>query len=602
MVTSAVFFALFSPRRGPQAGPRHLYNIRFSPTPDAMNSLLRSLAAGALAASLLAGCASAPPLPPHTAVINLVALNDFHGNLEPSAFSYEGARDRRETTVQAGGIDALGATLQAWRKQDSELLLVAAGDLVGASPSISAMWADEPTLGALDLLGLRVSALGNHEFDLGRAELLRQQKGGCVSPRASKACQYAPNYGGARFSYLAANVLDMVTRKPIMPAYKIETAHGVRVAFIGAVLKDTAALSLPSSVSGLEFGDEADAINRQLPELRKQGVGVFVVLIHQGGRTTDDFDQPGCSHLTGPIVDVVKRLDPAIRLVVSGHSHKGYLCQVDGRTVTQAETAGHVLSRIRLTVDTASNSVRDVSASNEIVLPGRYPADPALDAYLARARARGTAALARPVARLAVPVVPLDKDDVDESPLGDLVADATLHAGLPFGAQIAFMNIGGIRHDLETGKDGRVTVGHVQTVLPFVNTVVVMNLTGAQIVTLLEQQWQGAATDARGLLQVSQGFRYQWNPKLPEGGRVVPGSVTLHGVPLEPDSPYRVALTNFLAEGGDFFPMFTNGRSRADTGIYLSDAVAAYLASRDQLGKPAGATQSQGRIARAPQP
>ncbi|MBA5688376.1 bifunctional metallophosphatase/5'-nucleotidase [Rugamonas apoptosis] len=565
-----------------------------------MNSLLRPLAAAALAA-LLAACASPPP-PPHTAVINLVALNDFHGNLEPSAYTYTSARDRRETTAQAGGIDALGAALQAWRKDDSELLLVGAGDMVGASPSISSMWADEPAVGALDLLGLRASALGNHEFDLGRAELLRQQKGGCVSPRADKACQFAPNYGGAHFSYLAANVLDMVTRKPIVPAYQIETAHGVRVAFIGAVLKDTAALSLPSSVSGLEFTDEANAINALLPELRKQGVGVFVVLIHQGGRTTDYFDQPGCDHLTGPIVDIVKRLDPAIRLVVSGHSHKGYLCQVDGRVVTQAETAGHVLSRIRLTVDTADNRVRAISASNEVMLAGRYPADPALDAWLARVRARGTAALARSVGRLAVPVVPLDKDDVDESPLGDLVADATLQAGAPFGAQIAFMNLGGMRHDLAAGKDGSVTLGQVQTVLPFVNTVVVMNLTGAQIATLLEQQWQGDYGDKHMLLQVSDGFGYQWNPKLPVGSRVVPGSVTLHGVPLEPDSPYRVATNNFLAEGGDAFPMFTSGRSRANTGIYLSDAVAAYLTRRDQLHKPAGSKYSLGRIQRAPQP
>jgi 5'-nucleotidase len=574
--------------------PRLPYNV-------AMNTIFRPLAAAALAA-LLAACASPPPAPPNTAVVNLVALNDFHGNLEPTPFTYSSARARGETTAQAGGIATLGAALQAWRKDDQELLLVGAGDLVGASPSISAMWADEPALGALDLLGLRASALGNHEFDLGRAELLRQQKGGCASPRPDKACQFAPNYGGAHFSYLAANVIDMVTRKPIVPAYKIETAHGVRVAFIGAVLKDTAALSLPSSVSGLDFTDEANAINAVLPELRKQGVGVFVVLIHQGGRTADAFDQPGCDHLTGPIVDVVKRLDPAIRLVVSGHTHKGYLCRVDGRVVTQAETAGHVLSRIRLTVDTAANRVREVSASNEVMLAGRYPADPALDAYLAHARARSAAALARPVGRLAVPVVPRDKDEVDESPLGDLVADAMLQAGAPFGAQLAFTNLGGMRHDLEAGRDGRVTMGQVQTVLPFVNTVVVMNLTGAQITALLEQQWQGGDGGARALLQVSDGFSYQWNPSLPAGGRVVPGSVTLHGVPLEPDSPYRVATNNFLAEGGDFFPLFTSGRGRADTGIYLSDAVAAYLTRRDQLGKPAGSQQSLGRIARAPQP
>lgn len=552
-------------------------------------------------AVLLAGCAAPPPsLPPNTAVINLVALNDFHGNLEASKFSYTSVRDRREHTVEAGGIDTLGAALQAWRQQDPELLLVGAGDLVGASPSLSAMWADEPTIGALNLLGLRASALGNHEFDAGRVELLRQQKGGCASPRADKACRYTPDFGGARFSYLGANVIDMVTRKPILPAYRIEQAHGVKIAFLGAVLRDTAELSLPSSVAGIEFADEADSINRLLPELRKQGVGVFVVLIHQGGKTSDYFDQPDCSHLNGPIVEVVKRLDPAIRLVVSGHTHKAYLCQVDGRTVTQSDMGGHVLSRIKLTVDTAANGVRDVSVSNEVMTPGQYPADPALTRYLAEARARSNAVLARPVARLAVPLVEHKQEGADEMALGDLVADANLAAARPFGAQIAFMNRNGMRQDLEAGKDGRTTLGQVLKVLPFANTVVVMNLTGAQIVALLEQQWHGDKAADRGLLQPSEGFGYEWNPNLPEGSRVVPGSVTLHGVPLEPDSPYRVAVNNFLAEGGDSFPMFLNGRNRADTGLRETDALVNYLVKRDELGKPAGTAQAQGRIRRVP--
>ncbi|WP_373990717.1 bifunctional UDP-sugar hydrolase/5'-nucleotidase [Duganella sp. BuS-21] len=550
-----------------------------------------SVAGIALAASLaivLAGCASRPAAPNLTE-IQLVTLNDFHGNLEASKYTWDSVAGGGERVIQAGGIDTLGAALQAWRKQDPELLLVGAGDLIGASPAISSMWADEPTIGAMNLLGLRATSVGNHEFDQGRIELLRQQKGGCVSPRADKACKFEGTYQGAQFQYLAANVIDMVTRKPVLPAYKIETAHGVKVGFIGTVLREAAESALASGIAGLEFVDEADAINRQLPELRKQGVGVFVVLLHQGGRTTDKFDQQECANLTGPITNVVKRLDPAIRLVISGHSHQGYLCKVDGRMVTQADMGGHVLSRIKLTVDTETNSVRDLSATQEVMVPGTWPADPALTAYLKKSRERSTAALAQPIATLAVASVKREKESARESALGDLVADSMLYAARPFGAQIALQNPGGIRQDLETTEGNRVTLGHAMAVLPFGNTMVAMNLRGAQIVDLLEQQWIGGREAKRGLLQVSDGFWYEWDPTQPEGSRVLPGSVKLNGVPLQMDSSYRVVTNNFLAEGGDGFPGFSKGSNRAPTSIRDIDALTSYLIKREQDKQPAGA-------------
>ncbi|MBV7536422.1 bifunctional metallophosphatase/5'-nucleotidase [Duganella sp. sic0402] len=552
---------------------------------------------GMTLAALLGGCAWLPkqPLPPGVTEIQLVALNDFHGNLEASKYTLDSASGGGEKVITAGGIDTLGAALQAWRKDDPELLLVGAGDLIGASPAISAMWADEPTIGAMNLLGLRATSVGNHEFDQGRIELLRQQKGGCVSPRADKACKFEGAYQGAQFQYLAANVVDMVTRKPVLPAYKIETAHGVKIGFIGTVLRETAESALASGIAGLEFIDEADAINRQLPELRKEGVGVFVVLIHQGGLTTDKFDQQNCSNLKGPIVDVVKRLDPAIRLVISGHSHQGYLCKVDGRLVTQSDMGGHVMGRITLSVDTNSNSVRDVSAQQVVMVPGKWPADPALDAYLKKARASSTAALARPVAKIAVGSVKRDKDHKRESALGDLVADSMLAAGRPFGAQIALQNPGGIRQDLETAPGNVVTLGHAMAVLPFGNTLIAMNLRGAQIVELLEEQWAGARDQKRGLLQVSEGFSYEWDEFKPEGQRIVPDSVKLNGVRLDMASTYRVVTNNFLAEGGDGFPAFKQGSNRAPTNIRDIDALTSYLAKREQDQKPAGAAAPQTR-------
>ncbi|CAN7545362.1 bifunctional metallophosphatase/5'-nucleotidase [Pseudoduganella sp. LjRoot289] len=550
----------------------------------------------AMAAALLSGCAA---IRPATVVdINLATLNDFHGYIEASKFNYTDAGGEARSEL-AGGIDTIAAALKAWRREDHELLLVGAGDLIGASPAISSMWADETTLGALNLLGLNVTSVGNHEFDAGRAELLRQQKGGCASPRPDKACKFTPVYPGAKFQYLAANVVDMVTKKPFLPAYRIEEAHGVKIGFIGAVLKDTADAVLASGIAGLQFEDEAQAINRVLPELREQGVNVFVVLIHQGGRTTAALNQPDCPNLQGEIVDVVKRLDPAIRVIVSGHSHKGYLCRVDGRLVTQAETAGHVMSRIRLRVDKASNTLLDSSARNEVMTQNRHAADPAMAAYLANVRQRSAEVLAKPVARLAVGRVGrTEADDIDESAVGDLVADSMLHAAKSFGAQIAFMNRGGLRNDLLAGADNMATLGQLQMVLPFGNTLDVMNLTGAQLRALLEEQFLQGRNVTRGMLQSSDGFTYQWDPKQPGGQRVVPGSLLLHGVRVEDGASYRVVTNHFLSEGGDYFPTFARGTNRAPTSIRDIDALAAYLAQRDRDGKPAGSAVSAGRIQR----
>ncbi|HEX8604495.1 MAG TPA: bifunctional metallophosphatase/5'-nucleotidase [Pseudoduganella sp.] len=550
----------------------------------------------ALAAALtaLAGCATPPS--DTTADINLVALNDLHGNLEATKFTYAGVGDAAPRTVMAGGIDTLAGALAQWRREDSELLLVGAGDMVGASPALSAMWADEPTIAALDMLGLAVTSAGNHEFDGGRRELLRQQHGGCDSPRPDKACQLAPRYDGAKFGYLAANVLDTQTGKTILPAYRILESKGVKIAFIGTVLKETADVVVASGIAGLRFTDEADAVNRLLPELRAQGVGAFVVLIHQGGRTESEYNKQYCDNLEGDILPVVKRLDPAVRLVISGHSHKGYLCKVDGRVVTQAQMGGHMLSRIKLVVDRATGNVVDVDARNVVIEQGAYPAEPKAAAWLAGLRERSNSELARPVARIAVPAVTRSDDEAGESALGNLVADAALMAGKPFGAQIAFMNRGGIRQNLEAGAGNVVSKGQALATLPFGNTLVVMDLTGAQIRTLLEQQWVADKVQVRGLLQLSEGFTYQYDAKKPEGARV--SGISLNGAPLDDGATYRVAVNNFLAGGNDAFPIFASGTNRAETGIRDIDSLTAYLVSREQAGQPAGQAPAQPRIRR----
>ncbi|MCE3263312.1 MAG: bifunctional metallophosphatase/5-nucleotidase [Pseudoduganella sp.] len=461
------------------------------------------------------------------------------------------------------------------------------------------MFADEPTIQALNLLGMRATSVGNHEFDNGRIELLRQAKGGCAnSPRPDKACKYGP-HEGAKFSYLAANVIDTRTNQPLLPAYIIAEVKGVKVAFIGTVLQATPELVAAGGIGGLQFIDEAQAVNRLLPQLRAQGATVFVVLIHQGGHTKASYDQQYCTDLEGDIVDVVKRIDPAVRLVVSGHSHNGYLCRVDGKLVTQAEKFGHMLSRIALVVDRQTGAVVDVSARNVVVEPDRHAGVPQVDALLASVRARSSTELDKPVARLAVPSLSKNlMPEADESPLGQMVADAILASGRKWGAQIAFTNSGGVRTHLEAGKGNVASVAQVQAVLPFGNEIVVMNLTGAQIVALLQAQWDGSEADKRGLLQVSEGFSYAWDTRQPKGRRIVRESVKLHGVPLDDAASYRVAVYNFLAEGNDGFVTFRAGSNQAPTGVRDVDSLRSYLQRLEQDNKPAGTFGAVPRIVR----
>jgi 5'-nucleotidase len=557
--------------------------------------MLRRLLASSLALAV-AGCATHGTVSRAPVQIDIVAINDFHGNLEPSKYTYKDLAGRSQT-VQAGGIESLSGALNAFRQQNQDLLFVAAGDLIGASPALSSMWADEPSIEAMNLLGLNDSSLGNHEFDAGRKELLREQNGGCDSPRPAKACQLAPTFSGARFHYLAANVTDTASGQQLVPAWRIEEVKGVKVGLVGAVLQGTASVAVSTAIAGLSFGQEAAAINQAIGQMRAQGAQVFVVLIHEGGSTVDSPLATGCTHLKGAIVDIVKQLDPAVRLVISGHSHTGYVCDVDGRVVTQAASMGHLLTRVKLTVDPASGAVQAVDARNVLVQPGQYTPDPKVSALLADVKARSREMLARPVANIGATLVARKESEAGESPVGDLIADAIVAATREQGVQIGFMNPGGIRKDLEAGSDQVVSYGQAQAVLPFGNTLVVMDMTGAQIHALLEEQWdRPAAAGSHMMLQVSGGLSYRWDEGKPKGSRVVPGSVKLNGVPLEDSKTYRVVANNFLAEGGDDFPAFKQGANKVDTQMRDLDAVIAYLKQHPGAGAPAASLAPAARI------
>ncbi|SDF02152.1 5'-nucleotidase [Massilia sp. PDC64] len=543
----------------------------------------RILVSGVALPLLVAGCAVPPSRPLE---INLVALNDFHGNLEPSKYTYTPPGTTQPRTIQAGGIDVLKGALDTFRKDDPDLLFVAAGDLVGASPAASSMFADEPSIEALNRMGLVASSLGNHEFDQGPKELLRQQHGGCDSPRPAKACRFSPDFKGAGFTYLAANVVDAQTGKTLVPGWRIVDVKGVKVGLIGAVLHDLASVTIASSIKGLAVNDEAASINAVLPAMRAQGAQVFVVLIHEGGFADQPYDKADCDTLHGPIVAITKKLDPAIRLVISGHSHTGYLCKVEGKVVTQADAYGHLLSRIKLTLDPATKAVQDIQVRNVVMAPDApggipFTPDAGLSAYLADVRAKSRAELAKPAARIAS-AISRKENASGESALGGVIADAAVAATRDQGAQIGFMNPGGIRKDLETGEGGVVSFGQAQAVLPFGNTLVVMDLTGAQLRRVLEQQWDRPASSDPSILAVSSSLTYDWDSTRPVGRRTA--NVKVDGVPLADDKVYRVVANNFVAEGGDNFPMFAKGTRRVETGLRDLDALIAYLQKHPEAG------------------
>ncbi|HEX2604868.1 MAG TPA: bifunctional metallophosphatase/5'-nucleotidase [Oxalicibacterium sp.] len=556
-----------------------------------------------VAAALLSAC-SVPPFSPDKSVdIHIVAMNDLHGHLEAESVRIKGVGDEKPRERVLGGVATIGGALRAWRSEDPQLLLVGGGDLIGASPALSSLWADEPTIVALNALDMRVSTVGNHEFDQGSAELLRQQHGGCASTRAEKACKFQGRFDGANFSYVGANVVDNASGHTFLLPYRIAQAHGIKIAFIGAVLKNTPSMVNRGGIAGLRFIDEADAINRWVPEVKAQGASAIVAVIHQGGETPEPFDKQGCSQLSGPIVDIVKRLDPEIRLVITAHTHQGYICSVDGRTVTQGASYGHMLTRITLSIDPGASDLRDkmkaIHVDNVLMDPQRYAADPALSELVQQLKIRSQPLLAKPVARLAVPRISRKMNDAGESPLGDLIADSQLAATRHLGAQFAITNAGSMRGDLESDA-GQANYAQLATVMPFENTLVVVSISGEQLLSLLEQQSRMKETSSASgsMLQISRGLNYRWDAGRPPGQRLLRDSVKVNGAALVPQRMYRIAVNSFLAQGGDGFKVLTHGVDRVDSGIKDIDALTRYLAASERDGHPAGKERAEDRIVR----
>ncbi|MFF1567172.1 bifunctional metallophosphatase/5'-nucleotidase [Streptomyces sp. NPDC058293] len=516
-----------------------------------------------------------------TVDVQLLSFNDFHGNLEPPAGSSgqvtENLPDGTTRKVDAGGVEYLATSLRTARKSHPYSVTAAAGDLIGASPLLSGLFHDEPTVEAMNKLDLDVTSVGNHEFDEGATELARMQNGGC---HPKDGCfEDGKKFEGADYPYLAANVTNEKTGKPILASYWVWKHNGVKIGFIGVTLEGTPDIVSADGVKGLKFHDEIETVNKYAKILDKQGVKSIVTLIHEGGVPASgsynyDCDSPsGGAGISGPIVDIAKSISPKVDALVTGHTHNAYVCTIPDpsgkpRMVTSASSYGKLYTDTTLTYDRRTKDVvrTSVKSANHVV-SRTQPKAADMTALIGRWNK-----LAAPVANQPVGYISADIPGrgaaSPEEPLGDLIADAQLaHAKtLDPKTSLALMNPGGVRSDLvykasSSEGDGVVTYGEGFTVQPFSNTVNLADLTGAQVITALQQQVSGSNEASPKILQPSAGLTYTLDMTKTGAARVVVDSIRLNGAAIDPAATYRVAMNSFLAGGGDGFAALGQGKN-----------------------------------------
>jgi 5'-nucleotidase len=533
--------------------------------------------------------------------VQLLSFNDLHGNLEPPSGSSgrvtELQPDGTTKTIDAGGVEYLATHLRQARKGNRYSITAAGGDMVGASPLVSGLFHDEPTIEALNKLDLDVTSVGNHEFDEGAAELARLQNGGC---HPTAGCSTDETFQGADFPYLAANVLNERTGKPILKPYWVWKKDQVKIGFIGVTLEGTPGIVSADGVKGLTFKDEVETINKYAKLLQRQGVQSIVALVHEGGFPASasynyDCDAPGAGDgISGPIVDIAKNVTPAVDALVTGHTHAAYVCTVPDpagkpRMVTSAASFGRLYTDTTLTYDrwTGDISRTAVKSANHVVTRD-VPKAADMTELIGRWNA-----LAAPIGNRAIGYVSGDIPNTGtESPMGDLIADAQLAHGKQLDPEtdLALMNPGGVRAGLtyaaKAGEgDGVVTYAEAFTVQPFANTVNLQDFTGAQLIQVLKEQVSGSNAAAPKILQPSSGLTYTLDLTKSGADRVVTDSIRLNGAPIDPAATYRVATNSFLAGGGDGFPTLALGGND----LVGSDDLAAleqYLTANSSAGDP----------------
>jgi 5'-nucleotidase len=580
--------------------------------------------------------ADAAPSPKPDVPVQLIAMNDFHGRIantsgadsqQITAPGPDGAYGTPDDIVSIVGgaanvaatVNQLQSSFRAASGEKSGSWFVGAGDLISASPFESSVFKDEPTIEVLDAMGLDASSVGNHEFDRGTEELRRISAAtdGTYSDDVT-ACQgIVPGetgcfgegehaFDGADFPYLAANVVSKETGEPMLPPYQVfDMPGGRKVALIGVVTDTTPTIVAPDGVADVEFIDEADAVNKYVPELTRRGVEAIGVLVHEGGQQNGPAgaNPNGCNTLTGPIVDINNRVDDEVDLIVSAHTHAAYNCKLpvpggQDRLVTSAGFYGRLVSDIRLTLDARTGEV-DRSATYQATNVPVTRTNPdahvqsIVDYWVAKSAVAGNRVVGSATADIGRSV---SSQRPFEQPIGNLVAQAQLEGlqeeqfGFP---EIAFMNPGGVRTDILAGE---VTYRELFNVQPFGNTANTITLTGADIDDVLEQQYQqdpdgpagpnnAGPRNTRLTMGTNEGFVWSYDLTQTYGNRVPDDSIKLNGVTIVPSQTYRVAANSFLTAGGDSFTAFLNG-SAVTTGPVDVDVLVEYFEQNSPVSPP----------------
>ncbi|AZN68204.1 bifunctional metallophosphatase/5'-nucleotidase [Acinetobacter haemolyticus] len=543
--------------------------------------------------------------------INVLAFNDFHGNLEPPKrfIEAEDPHDHSQTVrIPAGGVSYFADAIKKLRAQYPNNAVVSAGDLISASPLISSLFLDEPTIEAMNDIQIDFNAVGNHEFDRGTDELRRLQNGGCQQYTTTKPCQINPNFSGAKFEFLAANVsMKADPQKTLFPAYKVKTYGGIPVAFIGLTLEATPSIVSAAGITDVNFHDEADTVNALIPELKKQGIEAIVMVVHEGVAPSTKFNQKTCEGLSGPLIDVLERLDPAVDVVVSGHTHQSYICDYATKNpakpflLTSAGQYGTIITNIQLELDGKTGDVIKKDASQVPVqsesytsgtttvnltdLYQKFSKTPSIEAILDKYRP-AVATISARVVGSATSVIDRNRTESGETALGNLIADAQQAAALAAsnqGSDFTLMNPGGVRADLLINGNNQITFGDVFSVQPFGNSLVTLSLTGKQIRELLEQQWSGANAGTPRILQPSKELSYSYKQDASVSPRA--SNIMIAGQALVDTQTYRVTVNSFIADGGDNFTVLKQGKNPIGGGQDI-DVLERYISQNSPLTAP----------------
>lgn len=543
--------------------------------------------------------------------INILAFNDFHGNLEPPKRFIE-AEDptdiNKSVRIPVGGVSYFADAINKLRAQYPNNAVVSAGDLISASPLTSSLFLDEPTIETMNEIKIDFNAVGNHEFDRGTDELRRLQNGGCQQYTTTKPCQINKDFAGAKFNFLAANVsLKADPKRTLFPAYKIKRYGNIPVAFIGLTLEATPTIVSAAGIKDVDFHDEAETVNSLIPELKKQGVEAIVVVVHEGVAPSTKFNAKTCAGLSGPLTGILDRLDTAVDVVVSGHTHQSYICDYSTLNpqkpflLTSAGQYGTAITNIKLELDGKTGDVikkdaQQVPIQSEAYTSGtttvnltnlyeKFNKTPSIEAILDKYRQAVTTISAR-IVGTATTVINRNAAESGETALGNLIADAQQAAALTAsnqGSDFTLMNPGGVRADLQTNSNNQITFGDVFAVQPFGNSIVTLSLTGQQIRELLEQQWSGANADRPRILQPSKELSYAYKKDATAVPRAT--QIMISGQALMDSKSYRVTVNSFIADGGDNFTVLTKGTNRVGGGQDI-DALEKYINQNSPVQAP----------------